>query len=507
MTPFTRIHHLLEHQAAHAPDAIALTTPADGDTTFRDWLQASRQLAGTLRDAGILPGHRVMLVAENSFTLATGLMAASLIDAWSIPVNARLTAAETDRIKQHAMPAGIVFTHAVSQAAHAHARQAGAREISVGLEPAMLCLCPDTSTEHSRADQSQVATLLYTTGTTGDPKGVMLTHGNLIYGGRTSASHREIVAADSIYGVLPLTHVFGLASAFMAALASGANLELVPRFDAGVTLAALQSRVSVFPAVPQMHALLMAHASQAGLQKLKTERLRYISSGGAPLDLAWKQKVETFFGLPLFNGYGMTEATAGIAATRPGSTREDTSVGKMLTGQEIRIEQKNVDGIGEIVIRGPNIMAGYYRNQTETERVLNEDGWLRTGDLGFLDDDGNLQITGRARELIIRSGFNVYPLEVEAALNQHPRVVQAAVIGHSDNGNEEIIAFIQPLDGIDLTPDDLKTHLRDRLAAYKHPTRWIISEQLPAAPSGKILKARLATVFADHLKSPVTELE
>ncbi len=499
MTPFSRIHHLLEHQAAHAPDAIALTTPTSGDTTFRDWLRASMELAGILRDAGVLPGHRIMLVAENSFTLATGLMAASLLDAWSVPVNARLTAAEIDRIKQHARPAAIVFTHAVSQAAHAHARQTRAGEISVGPEHAMLAMYPGTATEPGNSDHSQIATLLYTTGTTGDPKAVMLTHGNLIYGGQTSASHREIVAADTIYGVLPLTHVFGLASAFMAALASGANLELVPRFDAAVTLAALQSRVSIFPAVPQMHALLMAHASQTGLQKLKARRLRYISSGGAPLDLAWKQKVEAFFGLPLFNGYGMTEATAGIAATRPGATRADTSVGKMLVGQEVRIEQKNTDGIGEIVIRGLNIMAGYYRNQAETGKVLDEDGWLRTGDLGFLDEDGNLQITGRAKELIIRSGFNVYPLEVEAALNQHPQVVQAAVIGTAENGNEHIVAFIQPLAGADLAPDDLKTHLTGRLAAYKHPTRWIISDQLPAAPSGKILKARLATVFGDHL--------
>ncbi len=499
MTSFSRIHHLLEHQAAHAPDAIALTTANTGDVSFADWLTAARTLAGQLKEAGVKPGHRVMLVAENSFTAAAGLIAASLLDAWSIPVNARLSAAEIDRIRDHAQPAATLFTHAVSEPALRHAQAAEAIDVSVGGEPAMLAFQPETAAETCSEDAGQVATLLYTTGTTGDPKGVMLTHANLIYGGETSASHREITAADYIYGVLPLTHVFGLSSVFMAGLAVGAQLELVPRFDAGVTFAALQSRVSIFPAVPQMHALLMAHASQAGLQQLEAERLRYISSGGAPLDLAWKQKVEAFFGLPLFNGYGMTEATAGIAATRPGATRADTSVGKMLPGQEVRIEQAGQDGIGEIVIRGPNIMTGYYRNPAATDEVLDGDSWLRTGDLGYLDDQGNLQITGRAKELIIRSGFNVYPLEVEAALNQHPQVVQAAVIGHSVNGNEDIVAFIQPLAGGDLAPDRLKDHLKDRLAAYKHPTRWIISDQLPAAPSGKILKARLTTVFADEL--------
>lgn len=501
MTSFSRIHHLLEHQAAHAPDAIALTTAQAGDVSFADWLQTARDLAGELQKAGVGPGHRVMLVAENSLTIAAGLIAASLLDAWSVPVNARLSAPEIDRIRDHAQPAAMLFTHTVSDAAKGHAQTANAHEINGGPEPVMLAVRPETVAEPVSKDAGQVATLLYTTGTTGDPKGVMLTHANLIYGGQTSASHREITSADYIYGVLPLTHIFGLSSAFMAGLAVGARLELVPRFDAAVTFAALQSRVSIFPAVPQMHALLMAHASQCGLQKLKAERLRYISSGGAPLDLAWKQKVESFFGLPLFNGYGMTEATAGIAATRPGATRADTSVGKMLTDQEVRIEQAGQDGIGEFVIRGPNIMAGYYRNQAATDEILDADGWLRTGDLGFQDEHGNLQITGRAKELIIRSGFNVYPLEVEAALNQHPQVVQAAVIGHNANGNEDIVAFIQPLAGCGLAPEDLKSHLKGHLAAYKHPTRWIISDQLPAAPSGKILKARLTSVFAGQLAS------
>ena len=505
MTSFSRIHHLLERQAAHAPDAIALTTALTGDITYAEWLRAANEATATLRDAGVKPGHRVMLVAENSVALAVALMATSLLDAWSVPVNARLSVAEIGRIRDHARPAATLFTHSVSTAANNHAQAAGTRELILAGEPAMLESRPDTVAEPGTATAGQIATLLYTTGTTGDPKGVMLTHANLIYGGQTSAAHREITAADHIYGVLPLTHVFGLSSAFMAALAVGACLELVPRFDAAVTFAALQSRVSVFPAVPQMHALLMAHASQSGLKKLHAERLRYISSGGAPLDLAWKQKVESFFGLSLFNGYGMTEATAGIAATRPGATRADTSVGKMLTGQEVRIEQSGPDRVGEIIIRGPNIMAGYYRNEAETNQVLDSAGWLRTGDLGYLDDDGNLQITGRARELIIRSGFNVYPLEVEAALNQHPQIVQAAVIGYSAHGNEEIVAFIQPLARCTLVPGDLKLHLSERLAAYKHPTRWVMSDQLPAAPSGKILKARLASVFADQLTSFATD--
>ena len=212
MTSFSRIHHLLEHQAAHAPDAIALTTAQAGDVSFADWLQTARDLAGELQKAGVGPGHRVMLVAENSLTIAAGLIAASLLDAWSVPVNARLSAPEIDRIRDHAQPAAMLFTHTVSDAAKGHAQTANAHEINGGPEPVMLAVRPETVAEPVSKDAGQVATLLYTTGTTGDPKGVMLTHANLIYGGQTSASHREITSADYIYGVLPLTHIFGLSS-------------------------------------------------------------------------------------------------------------------------------------------------------------------------------------------------------------------------------------------------------------------------------------------------------
>jgi acyl-CoA synthetase (AMP-forming)/AMP-acid ligase II len=500
MTSFSRIHHLLEWQATHAPDAIAITSAATGEMTFADWWQAAGEFANLLQKAHVQPGHRIMMVAENSAALAVALMATSLLDAWSVPVNARLSASEIARIAAHARPAATLYTHSVSTSALAHAQGKGAKEIAVGDDRAMLVMHDATVPEAGQADAHQVATLLYTTGTTGDPKGVMLTHSNLLAAGKMSADHRGISPDDHVYGVLPLTHVFGLSSVFMAALSARARIELVPRFDAAATFAALQSRVSIFPAVPQMHALLMAHAAENAQKHLKAARLKYISSGGAPLDLAWKRKVEAFFGLPLYNGYGLTETTAGIAATRPGGSREDTSAGKALGEQQLRIDGADADGIGEIVARGPNIMKGYYRNEAETAKVLDADGWFKTGDLGFLDSDGNLHITGRKKELIIRSGFNVYPLEVEAALNQHEAVVQAAVIGHKRDGNEEVVAFVHPVAGAALTSEILKAHLRDRLAAYKHPTRWIFSNKLPAAPSGKILKARLTKVFAGELE-------
>jgi acyl-CoA synthetase (AMP-forming)/AMP-acid ligase II len=501
MPSFDRIHHLLEWQADHAPGALALADTGTGALTYAQFLTAATEAAATLkRLAGMHPGHRLMLVCENCNALAVLLMAASICDAWSVPVNARLSAAEVERIRVHARPAVTIYTHEVSSEANTHASAAHAFSMNIGGFDLRIAFHDDATVEpvHAAA-RNQVATLLYTTGTTGDPKGVMLTHANLLYGGAASAQHRGIVAGDHLYAVLPLTHVFGLASALMAVVSAGATTELIARFNAAATLDALRDRVSVFPAVPQMHALLMDHARAHNIARLQTRRLKYISSGGAPLDLAWKHKVEAFFGLPLCNGYGLTETTAGIAATRTTSPRDDCSVGPPLDGSEVCVRNPGADGIGELCVRGPAVMKGYYRNPGETARVLNADGWFATGDLGLIDAKGNVHVTGRVKELIIRSGFNVSPLEVEAALNQHPDVVQAAVIGVARDGNEEIVAFVQCANGKTVSVAQLKAHLQDRLAPYKHPTRWVFSQNLPAAPSGKILKAQLTTVFAAEL--------
>jgi acyl-CoA synthetase (AMP-forming)/AMP-acid ligase II len=500
MPPIERIHHLLEKQVSHAPGAIALADTGAGAVSYQELRERSGKAADALRNAGLAPGQRLLIVAENCNALPVLLMAASMCDAWSVPVNARLSAAEISRIHDHSSPAITIYTHTVSAEAENHAQAAGAVPVTLGgFDLQMVRNEAAVAEPVYPSVREQVATLLYTTGTTGDPKGVMLTHSNLIYGGAESARHRGIVASDHLYAVLPLTHVFGLASALMAVIAAGATTELVARFDPARTLEALKTRVSVFPAVPQMQAMLMAHAGERGMQQLKTARLKYISTGGAPLDLAWKQKVETFFGLQLCNGYGLTETTAGVAATRRGHPRDDTSVGPPLEGMEFRVNEPDPEGIGELAVRGPAVMKGYYRNPQETAKVLSTDGWFATGDLGFIDEAGNVHVTGRKKELIIRSGFNVYPLEVEAALNQHPGVVHAAVIGVARDGNEEIVAFVHPATGATLTGEQLKEHLKGRLAAYKHPTRWVFSQNLPAAPSGKILKAKLAEVFAKEI--------
>ena len=261
----------------------------------------------------------------------------------------------------------------------------------------------------------------------------------------------------------------------------------------------------MLPAVPQMHALLMQYTRDQGMTRLEGSRLHYVSSGGAPLDPAWKCKAEAFYGMALQNGYGMTESTAGICGTRNPIGTPDVSVGPALPGVEVRIDPDTQDehGVGEVLTRGPHVMKGYFRNPDETARAIRPDGFLRTGDLGRFDAEGNLHIVGRSKELIIRSGFNVYPPEVEAALNDHPLVVQSAVVGRRvAGGNEEVLAFVQCADPAKVDEATLKEFVAGRLSSYKRPSRILIVDQLPAAATGKVLKHRLLGAFADRLDAP-----
>lgn len=490
-------HDLPLAQATARPAARALTDTLGHDWTWADLAAAIDAVAGHLRAAGVRPGDRVLLLAENCAPAVAALWGASRLGAAVIPFNARQTAAEVDRVLAHATPAAVLATSAVSPEAADHAARLGLRP--VGGAFGTLDLGPRASDPEGAGD---VASILYTTGTTGTPKGVMLTHANLRFGGRASSVLRGMVPGDLIYGVLPITHVFGLASVVTAAAHVGAAVRLEPRFSAARLYTALTEGVTLLAAVPQMHALLMQYTREQGHARLPGTTLRYVSSGAAPLDPAWKRKAEAFYGVALQNGYGMTETTAGICATRNAPGDPDTSVGPPLPGVEIRIDEAvpgGGGGTGEVLTRGAHVMPGYFRNAAATAQALDAAGWLRTGDLGRIDARGHLHILGRTKELIIHGGFNVYPPEVEAALNDHPQVIQSAVIGRMVDGDEKVLAFVQVPEGCDLKPEALRAFVADRLAGYKRPEKIILATALPAAPTGKILKHRLPEVFADEI--------
>ncbi len=496
------IHDLLDELATASPEALAVLD-CDGRTvTYAAHRQATEDAAALLRDAGLRAGDRFAIIAENCHATAVLLFAASRIGAVAVPVNARMNAGEIARILDHAAPRVTAFTTGISPEAESHAEAAGAETWITSFGTIAIAAEAEVSRPEELAPGTAV--ILYTTGTTGAPKGVMLTHGNLRFAGLTSAALRGMEPGDLVYGVLPMTHVFGLASMLMAATHAGAAIRFEARFRPDRLHAALIEGVTVFPAVPQMHALLMEYVAKQGLSKLEGTRLRYVSSGAAPLNPACKRKAEAFYGLPLQNGYGMTESTAGVSGTRNAIGLADISVGPPLPGIEIRLDTTvggaADDCVGEIETRGPHVMAGYYRNAGETARAVDADGWLRTGDLGRIDGDGQLHVVGRCKELIIRGGFNVYPPEVEAALNDHPDVIQCAVIGRSlPGGDEEVLAFVQCADPEAVDVAALHAFAAARLSAYKRPARILLARDLPAAPTGKILKHRLAEVFSERL--------
>ncbi|MEL6465930.1 MAG: class I adenylate-forming enzyme family protein [Pseudomonadota bacterium] len=494
------VYDLLAHQVATRPDALALEDVTGARLTYAQLSAAADEIAEVLKTKGITPGDRVMIVSENCVAKVAALFATWLIGAIAVPINARQTEAEIARVDAHAEPKAVFFTTQVSPDAEKYSTNAQKKIADIdastisGAWGELALHCPRGDSFGGDAD---VAVLLYTTGTTGDPKGVMLTHSNVRFGGKTSAELRGMHHDDLIYGVLPTTHVFGLCSVVFAAIHAGAPVRLVPRFVVADVFDALRDGITLFSAVPQMHALLMAHAKALGQPALGSKSLRYVSSGAAPLDPTWKREAEAFYGVAIQNGYGMTESTAGTAATRNVIGDPDTSVGPPLPGIELAIDH-GVPG-GEVLTRGPHVMKGYFRNPTETAKVLGPDGWLRTGDLGQMDGEGKLHILGRAKELIIHGGFNVFPPEVEAALNDHPEVVQAAVVGRARDGDEEVLAFVQVLEGCALTVADLRSFVRERLAGYKRPSRYVLATALPAAPTGKILKHKLIETFADRL--------
>lgn len=489
----------MDDQVAARGRALALEDATGAAWAYADLDGAARALGQVLTAQGVRQGDRILIVSENCAAAVAALFATWRLGAVAVPVNARQSAREIDRIIAHACPRARMFTSEVSGDAAAHAARCDASAISGDWGRLDMSVAPG---DGARSD-ADVAVVLYTTGTTGDPKGVMLTHDNLRFGAATSAAFRGMSARDLIYGVLPITHVFGLCSILVASVHVGATLRLIPRFDVRAVFDGLRQGITLFSGVPQMHALLMAHATRQGLEQLGADRLRFVSSGAAPLDPAWKRKAEGFYGVALQNGYGMTESTAGIAATHNAIGDPDTSVGPALPGIEVTIDEAvsgGGDRVGEVLTRGAHVMKGYFRNADATSQVLDPEGWLRTGDLGRIDDQGRLHIVGRCKELIINGGFNVYPPEVEAALNDHPDVVQAAVVGRSRNGDEDVLAFVQLARGGQTDEAALRSFVATRLAGYKRPSVYVFADSLPAAPTGKILKHRLIETFAAALR-------
>lgn len=496
--------------AGSDPDRLALT---DGTARFtwkaldvarNDWRD---RLAGW----GVRPGDRVMVVGENAPAMAMLLLAVTSLGAWIVNVNARLSVREVAAIREHSRARRVLYLTGVSADARAHAGgDPGARSVDAGPWGAMAISAREegATAEPVTGDPAQdVAALLYTTGTTGAPKAVMLTHANLLFIANSSTTLRGLVPTDRVYGVLPLSHVYGMASVCLGSLNAGTSIHFQPRFSPAAAAAFLrEEKLTVCQGVPAMYAKLVEHLKGRGESHFGASVLRFLYAGGSPLAVDLKRGVEAFFGLPLHNGYGLTEAAPTLTQTRFDAPRDDASVGPPIPGVTLRLVDR--DGrdvpegeVGELWARGPGTMKGYYKDAKATAGAIRPGGWLATGDLARRDAGGSYFIEGRAKELIIRSGFNVFPVEVEAVLNAHPAVSQSAVVGRAVHGNEEVVAFVELAPGASVTVEDIAAHCASTLAPYKRPAQIVILPALPAAPSGKILKGRLAQMARERAAS------
>jgi len=500
-TTVHRVDRIAESRLPALRHHVALQAE-DGETVTYGALAARIERASAaLRVAGLRPGDRMLLVAENCVSMIVVLLAAIRCRAWAVPVNARLSPGEIDAIRAHCRPRLSYFSSDASADAQAHARHAGAQPQALDGAGAMCLSAVDGAADPETVEDDpagEVAVMLYTSGSSGTPKGVMLTHRNLMYIAEVSARLGAQREDDAVYLALPISHSYGLTSVLLCGLQSGATLYPVARFAAEGLAEAIAGGLTVFQGVPAMYARMLDWHRQSG-RALTPNRLRLAYIGGSMIDAAKKEAAESLLGLRLHHGYGLTEAAPSVTRTLGGAAPNGLSVGRPLPGIEVSVRRPEGapvpdSGEGELWVRGPNVMKGYYRDPKQTALAVDAEGWLHTGDLARVGAQGELYIVGRIKELIIRGGFNVYPAEVEAAIGRNGDVAQCAVVGRSTDGDEEVVAFIEPVPGRSIDTDALKQSLRAQLAPYKIPSRIVCMDKLPASGNGKLLKASIKSL-------------
>jgi long-chain acyl-CoA synthetase len=447
--------------------------------TYRALDEASARVAGLLHERGLRPGDRIGLMLPNVAEVPVvyyGILRAGGV---VVPMNPLLKEREVAYYLGDS-GAGLIFVwHAFADQARGAAEQAGAELVvvdGIGFPELLASATPDFQV--ADRDDQDTAVILYTSGTTGHPKGAELTHGNLI--SNTEVSRTDIVRAtpdDVIFGGLPLFHVFGQTVALNVAVAAGACLTLLPRFDAGHALRILADhRVTVFEGVPTMYVALLHQPDRADHD---TSALRMCISGGAALPVEVLRGFEDASGVPVLEGYGLSETSPVASFNHPGRERKPGSIGTPIRDVRMRVVDEAGDEVaqgevGEIAIQGPNVMKGYWQRPEATAEAI-RGGWFRTGDMGRVDEDGYFYIVDRKKDLIIRGGYNVYPREIEEVLYEHPAVAEAAVIGlpHSSLG-EEVGAAVALKPGAAITAEELRDFVKSQVATGKIQKRDIV---------------------------------
>ncbi|MFZ9627841.1 MAG: AMP-binding protein [Ilumatobacteraceae bacterium] len=492
---------------AHPADRVALVSRGRVTTygTLRDQVAHVR---GGLVALGVGDGDRVALLCSNGRYFVDVYLAALGLGAVAVPLNPTSPAPELVREIAVAAPSVVVLDPSVASAWAQVDRAAvpSVRHVVVTEQPvgAAASIAADSTFDdllHAapvdavEVDPAHLAVLMFTSGTAGAPRAAMLTHGNLLANIEQSQSTGvDVTGDDVVYGVLPLHHIFGLNVMLGLSLARGATIVLVQRFDPSTALDTIRERgVTVIPGAPAMW-LAFSHFDGAPADSFVSVRLAL--TGAAKMPEEAMRRLLDRFGLVLSEGYGLTEASPVVTSSAGGPQRIG-SVGRVLGGMSVRlVDESGNDALegdpGEVWVKGPNVFAGYLDDPEATARVLTEDGWLRTGDIAVSDADGYLYLVDRAKDLILVSGFNVYPAEVEDVLLSHPAVADAAVVGvpHPHTG-EAVKAFVVLGPGAAAHEETLVSWCLDHLARYKCPSKVLFVDELPRNPNGKVLRRGL----------------
>jgi len=486
----------------HPADHVAIIS-GGVETTYGQLRDDVARVRGGFAGLGVGHGDRVVLLCGNSMYFVESYLALLGLGAVVVPLNPQSPAPEIQQ-EIATVGASVVVVGPSAAAAWSGVDRAAVPSVRtvISTEPGgpdadveFDQLAGGPATDVTEVDDDTLAVLIFTSGTAGSPRAAMLSHGNLLANLHQGRSAEGIFTSDDVvYGVLPMFHIFGLNVVLALSLINGATIVLVQRFDPSTALDTIRQRgVTVIPGAPPLW-LAFSHFDDAPADSFATVRLAL--TGAAKMPEAAIRRLRDMFGLQLAEGYGLTEASP-VVTSSAGLEMRIGSVGKVLDGIAVRLVDEDGDDVlegdaGEIWVKGPNVFQGYLDDPEQTSRVLTDDGWLRTGDIAVTDDDGYLFLVDRAKDLIIVSGFNVYPAEVEEVIAAHPAVAEVGVAGvpHPHTG-EAVKAWVVVSDGMAVDEDTLISWCNDRLARYKTPSKILFVDQLPRNVSGKLLRRSL----------------
>lgn len=478
--------HLLRAMAERYGDAPAIRDERS-ELTFRDLDGRVSAIAAQFRESGVSRGDVVAVMLPNRSELVLAIFAAWHLGAAATPINPNFTHEEAGHQIRDAQ--AVLVVNSGAGAPDGGAPSIGVDDLWVGSTDA---------TDPVPIAPTDLALVIYTSGSTGRPKGVMITHANADAMSRTMSEVMKMTSDDRCLLVLPLFHVNAIMVSLLAPLRVGARLSIVDGFSASTFFDTVeQLRPTYFSAVPTIYALLLTRPEG---RDRDLSSLRFAVCGAAPSTRELLAASERLLGVPILEGYGLTEATCASAVNPIDGPRKPGTVGPALPGQQIRIVDEHLRDVptgqsGEVLITGPIVMAGYLNNPEATAATI-VDGWVRTGDVGVLDADGYLSIVDRIKDMIIRGGENLYPKEIENAIGSLPGVLEVAVVGRPDDVLGEVpVAFVVPYPDAGLTPEAVIAHCTEHLTRVKVPVDVEITSELPKNPVGKIDKPRLRASF------------